>query len=169
MPTQKACQNGDVDSELGVETSSVYSNPLQPALSVMLALAVYHFSYPPSDVPTDSIWGFSAPEDVFGNKLKALLAVLETRADFLRHIGATSVDQIASHSLRKGQLLPSTLWGRSGHCGGRPADLSLSFTNVPAVVLADAAAVTSVRLRSCRCHCRHADAIAVVPTRLRPR
>ena len=104
MPTQKACQNGDNDSQLDVETSSLYSNPLQPALSVTLALAVYHFAYPPSPVPTDNIWGFSCPDAVFGGKLTELMAVLGEREDFLEFIGAASADQIASHSLRKGKI-----------------------------------------------------------------
>ena len=76
--------------------------PLQPAMSIMLAFAIYLFAYAPSSEPGDSIWGFSKPEEVFGTKLNAVLAALENDAEFLEHLGAASVDQIAAHSLRKG-------------------------------------------------------------------
>lgn len=101
IPLHETLQLGESGSDWNIDSASMFSNPHEPAMNVHLALAVHHFAYPPSPEPGSSIWGVKTPDTAFSKHLAAILDSLSQDAGFIKLLGDTSIDFVASHSIRK--------------------------------------------------------------------
>ena len=80
----------------------VYANPYMPWLCPFLSLAVYIFCLPFKDSQSDSLFPGESQKDRFSKNLQGIVENLDEV--FINQLGGTTVEDIGTHSTRKGSV-----------------------------------------------------------------